>query len=32
MMERSYYVYVLTNVARNVMHVGVTNNLENRVH
>ena len=32
MMERSYYVYVLTNVARNVMYVGVTNNLENRVH
>ena len=27
----SYYVYVLTNVKRNVMYVGVTNNLENRV-
>jgi len=27
----SYYVYILTNVKRNVMYVGVTNNLENRV-
>jgi putative endonuclease len=27
----SYYVYILTNVRRNVMHIGVTNNLENRV-
>ena len=27
----TYYVYVLTNVARNVMYFGVTNNLENRV-
>jgi putative endonuclease len=26
-----YYVYILTNVSRNVMYVGVTNNLENRV-
>ena len=28
---KRYYVYILTNVARNVMYVGVTNNLENRV-
>src|SRR5436190_24018600 len=28
---QTYYVYVLTNVKRNVMYVGVTNNLENRV-
>src|SRR6476619_7407040 len=28
---QSYYVYILTNVKRNVMYVGVTNNLENRV-
>jgi putative endonuclease len=28
---RSYHVYILTNVKRNVMYVGVTNNLENRV-
>jgi putative endonuclease len=28
---RTYYVYLLTNVKRNVMYVGVTNNLENRV-
>jgi putative endonuclease len=27
----AYYVYILTNVKRNVMYVGVTNNLENRV-
>jgi len=27
----TYYVYVLANVKRNVMYVGVTNNLENRV-
>ncbi|HLG48848.1 MAG TPA: GIY-YIG nuclease family protein [Reyranella sp.] len=28
---RAYYVYILTSVNRNVMYVGVTNNLENRV-
>ncbi len=28
---RAYYVYLLTNVKRNVMYVGITNNLENRV-
>jgi putative endonuclease len=27
----TYYVYILTNVARNVMYIGVTNNLENRI-
>jgi putative endonuclease len=27
----TYHVYILTNVKRNVMCVGVTNNLENRV-
>jgi putative endonuclease len=27
----TYYVYILTNAGRNVMYVGVTNNLENRV-
>ena len=26
-----YYVYILTNIKRNVMYIGVTNNLENRV-
>src|SRR5882757_7257456 len=26
-----YHVYILTNVKRNVMYVGVTNNRENRV-
>ncbi|MBS0525985.1 MAG: GIY-YIG nuclease family protein [Proteobacteria bacterium] len=28
---RSYWTYILTNVARNVMYVGVTNDLEKRV-
>jgi putative endonuclease len=27
----SYYVYILTNASRQVMYVGVTSNLENRV-
>ena len=27
----AYHVYILTNAKRNVMYVGVTNNLENRV-
>jgi putative endonuclease len=27
----TYYVYILTTAKRNVMYVGVTNNLENRV-
>ena len=27
----AYYVYLLTNVKRNVMYVGITNNLENRI-
>ncbi len=27
----TYHVYILTNVKRNVMYIGVTNNLENRV-
>jgi putative endonuclease len=26
-----YWTYILTNTARNVMYVGVTNNLENRI-
>ena len=28
---RSYWTYILTNTARNVMYVGVTNELEKRV-
>src|SRR5229473_7469951 len=27
----TYHVYILTNVKRNVMYIGVTNNLENRI-
>jgi len=27
----AYYVYILTNAKRNVIYIGVTNNLENRV-
>jgi putative endonuclease len=27
----AYYVYMLTNAKRNVLYIGVTNNLENRV-
>jgi len=27
----TYWVYILTNTSRNVMYVGVTNNLENRI-
>ncbi len=29
--QHQYWTYILTNPARNVMYVGVTNNLENRV-
>jgi len=28
---RTYWTYILTNAARNVMYIGVTNNLEHRV-
>ena len=31
-MERSYYVYILTNWNNEVMYVGITNNLERRVY
>jgi len=28
---QTFWVYILTNISRNVMYVGVTNNLENRI-
>ena len=31
-MEKTYYVYLLTNWNNEVMYVGVTNNLERRVY
>ena len=31
-MERTYYVYLLTNWNNTVMYVGVTNNLQRRIH
>lgn len=32
MQERSYFVYILGNVNRKVLYVGVTNNLERRLY
>jgi len=29
---REYYVYILTNAARSVLYVGVTNNLQRRLY
>ena len=29
--ERNYFVYILTNIARTVLYVGVTNNLKRRL-
>ncbi len=31
-MERSYWVYILVSMNGNAMYIGVTNNLENRIH
>lgn len=30
-MHKAYYIYILSNFKRNVIYVGVTNNLEKRV-
>ena len=32
MFNNSYYVYILTNWNNKVMYIGVTNNLERRLH
>ncbi len=32
MLERTYYVYILTNSTNRVLYTGVTNNLERRVY
>ena len=29
--EHNYYVYILTNISRNVLYVGMTNNLKRRL-
>ena len=31
-MERTYYVYILASRRNGTLYIGVTNNLENRVH
>ena len=30
--KRSYYVYIVTNIAKNVLYVGVTNSLARRIN
>ena len=30
--QRQFWVYILTSTSGNAMYIGVTNNLENRVH
>ena len=29
--EHNYYIYIITNISRNVLYVGVTNNLKRRL-
>ena len=31
-MSKYYYIYILTNINRNVFYIGVTNNLIKRLH
>ena len=31
-MSKYYYIYILTNINRNVFYIGVTNNLIKRIH
>jgi putative endonuclease len=30
--DKSYYVYIITNIANNVLYIGVTNNLPRRIY
>jgi putative endonuclease len=32
MEEKQWYVYILSNISRSVLYVGVTNNLHRRLH
>jgi len=31
-MTKNYYIYILTNKAKTVLYIGVTNNLKRRIH
>ncbi|MDD3006140.1 MAG: GIY-YIG nuclease family protein [Candidatus Pacebacteria bacterium] len=31
-MEKTYYIYIMTNVTNNALYIGVTNNLRRRVY
>lgn len=31
-MDKSYYVYIMTNVTNNVLYIGITNDLRRRVY
>ena len=30
--DKSYYVYIITNITNNVLYIGVTNNLPRRIY
>jgi len=31
-MDKTYYVYIITNVTNNVLYIGITNNLQRRIY